>query len=346
MIPKRSLVTGAVVKQRNLLVNRRVCRCLSLGFCSPVRATLKDLRPLPEQREQPASDPLLRLITATHALVLSISILAGVWIAPPVAVANNVRLADVENPELRAGIQAATSGEYTKAELIFTRILTEDPSLASVWSNLGNVHMSQGRAKQAFDDYTRAVQLAPDAPVPYLNRAIALEELGLQLEREGLPAEALVRWREALADCDSAIARDAREFAAWFNKGNVELRLHDYDAALSCFSTAADLAPGIAGYRLRAAQLLFQVGNTEGAVRTVKGVLRKNPNYAEAHSTLAAMLWSQGQLAAAEGQLEAALDLGGRWRDAGWVAANTRWPPRLEEALQRLLDISTTLPIV
>ncbi|EFJ52362.1 hypothetical protein VOLCADRAFT_86720 [Volvox carteri f. nagariensis] len=238
-----------------------------------------------------------------------------------------------------AGIQAATRGEYAKAEVIFARMLSEDPSLASVWSNLGNVHMSQGRAKQAFDDYTRAVQLAPDAPVPYLNRAIALEELGLQLAREGHVEEAGARWREALADCDSAISRDVREFAAWFNKGNVELRLEDYEAALGCFSTAADLAPGIAGYRLRAAQLMYQVGNSEGAVRAVKGVIRKNPNYAEAHTTLAAMLWSQGQLAAAEGQLEAALELGGRWRDEGWLAANTRWPPKLEAAMKRLLDI-------
>ena len=65
-------------------------------------------------------------------------------------------------------------------------------------------------------------------------------------------------------------------------QGNVELRLQQYDAALSCFSTAADLAPGIAGYRLRAAQLLYQVGAVDGAVRTVKGVLRRNPTYAGA----------------------------------------------------------------
>ncbi len=42
-------------------------------------------------------------------------------------------------------------------------------------------------------------------------------------------------------------------------QGNVQLRLTDYDAAYSAFSRAADLAPGIAGYRLRAGQLQFQV---------------------------------------------------------------------------------------
>ncbi|GLC41189.1 hypothetical protein PLESTB_001528700 [Pleodorina starrii] len=334
----RSLHTAA--KSRGLLRHRRICSHALSGVRSPQTARNNYCdEPLSAHHVNPASDQLKRLLAAANALVLSVAMLGGTWLSPPAAFGNNVRLADVESPELRAGLQAATSGEFAKAEVIFSRILAEDPSLASVWSNLGNVHMSQGRAKQALDDYTRAVQLAPEAPVPYLNRAIALEELGLQLEREGRPAEAGDRWQEALADCDSAIARDAKEFAAWFNKGNVELRLRDYDAALRCFSTAADLAPGIAGYRLRAAQLAYQVGDVEGAVRTVKGVLRKNPRYAEAHTTLAAMLWGQGQLAAAEGQLEAAMDLGGRWRDAGWVAANTRWPPELSRALQRLLDI-------
>lgn len=261
---------------------------------------------------------------------------------PPRAMAENVRLADVENPELRAGIQAATQGEFAKAELIFSRILSENPTQASVWSNLGNVHMSQGRAQQAFVDYSRAVELAPYAPVPYLNRAIALEELGLQAAAEGRSGDAQERWLEALADCDSAIERDAKEFAAWFNKGNVQLRLTDYDAAYSAFSRAADLAPGIAGYRLRAGQLQFQVGDVQGSLRTVKGVLRKNPNYAEAHTTLAAILWSTGQEAAAEGQLEAALELGGRWRDMAWVQENTRWPPALETAMKQLVDIAST----
>jgi hypothetical protein len=42
-------------------------------------------------------------------------------------------------------------------------------------------------------------------------------------------------------------------------QGNVELRLGDFLAARDSFSQAADLAPGIAGYRLRAGQLAFEV---------------------------------------------------------------------------------------
>ena len=52
-----------------------------------------------------------------------------------------------------------------------------------------------------------------------------------------------------LQDCNLAIERDSKEFAAWFNKGNALARLQDYSGALQSYRTAADLAPGIAGYR-------------------------------------------------------------------------------------------------
>ena len=40
---------------------------------------------------------------------------------------------------------------------------------------------------------------------------------------------------------------DPKEFAAWFNKGNLQVRLGDFKSALASYTTAADLAPGISG---------------------------------------------------------------------------------------------------
>lgn len=59
--------------------------------------------------------------------------------------------------------------------------------------------------------------------------------------------------------------------------------LAQYADALESFREAADLAPGIAGYRLREAQLLFQNAKSDEAVRMTKGVVRRNPNYAGLH---------------------------------------------------------------
>ncbi len=60
------------------------------------------------------------------------------------------------------------------------------------------------------------------------------------------------------------------------------MRLGQFEEAEASFSRAADLAPGIAGYRLRQAQLAFQNGHTQRAVQLMQGVARKNPQYAGA----------------------------------------------------------------
>ena len=61
------------------------------------------------------------------------------------------------------------------------------------------------------------------------------------------PSEVLM---VGMQDCDRAVERDDHEFAAFFNRGNVEMRLREYKQALEDFRMAADLAPGISGTSL------------------------------------------------------------------------------------------------
>ena len=53
-----------------------------------------------------------------------------------------------------------------------------------------------------------------------------------------------------------------------------------FSNALAAYSRAADLAPGIAGYRLREAELLFQNDRAHDADVMMRGVVRKSPSYA------------------------------------------------------------------
>jgi tetratricopeptide (TPR) repeat protein len=98
--------------------------------------------------------------------------------------------------------------------------------------------------------------------------------------------QALGRFEEAINDCKSAIEKDPevcftfiiyffphiyyewlnwfynfmlQEYAAWFNLGNVDARINKFDDALVAYKRASLLAPGIAGYRLKEALILFQV---------------------------------------------------------------------------------------
>ena len=127
--------------------------------------------------------------------------------------------------------------------------------------------------------------------------------------------------------------------------------------ALEAFAEAADLAPGLPGYRLREATTMFQVAvdneeagtkpspsssssaSVAAARRLAAGVARKNPRYAEARAALAAMSWRSGDVSAAEGALNSAVGLEGEWRKPGHAAKVTRWPPRLVESYEKLLAI-------
>jgi tetratricopeptide (TPR) repeat protein len=280
------------------------------------------------------------LVSLRHFLLGAAAAAALALAPPPPCLAENVRLQDVESPTLRAGLEAATSGRLDAAERLFQVYLQEAPDSASGYSNLGNVHLQQGLAVQAEADFTRAIDLWPSAPVPYLNRAIAREQLGVDALDDGDPAAAAALWARAIADCDAAIERDPAEFAAWFDKGNVELRTADFPAALDSFRRAADLAPGLAGYRLRYATLLFQTGDPGGAAQQMRGLCRKYGNYGEAHAALAAVEWAAGRRAAAEEALVRAADVDPAWADGREVRRATRWPPKLYDAYEALLTIN------
>lgn len=298
-------------------------------------------------------------IITRKAFLASIASLCCATITSSAARAENVRLRDVQSPALQAGLRAATEGRWADAERLFQVVLAEEPNLGSVWSNLGNVHLEQGRLELALRDYTRAVELAPKAPVPYVNRALAHESLALQGTKGGAVYQCELQ--AALDDLSIAIQLDPSEFTAYFNRGrwargvladedgghhhtpgNVLMRLDDFDAASSSFTAAADLAPGIAGYRLRAATLYYQTGDTARALNTVRGVLRKNPRYPEAHLVMAAMLWGEGERALAEEEYAVATSLDGEL-GAGMddVRRVTLWPPKLYEALARFRSFSS-----
>ena len=175
----------------------------------------------------------------------------------------------------------------------------------------------------------------------------------LRKHKSGIPADELLL-ASAADDARQASLLDSKEFAAFYDLGNILERQGDFVGALGAFTEAADLAPGLPGYRLREATSMFQVAvdseeagslpassaaSFTKARRLVEGVARKNPRYAEARAALAAMHWKAGDVAAAEGALDSAVGLEGEWRKPGHAAKATRWPPRLVEAYERLLAI-------
>lgn len=56
---------------------------------------------------------------------------------------------------------AANDGRFDDAERFFQIVLNDNHDSASAWSNLGNVHLSLGRPKDASQEFSKAIALAP-----------------------------------------------------------------------------------------------------------------------------------------------------------------------------------------
>lgn len=336
------------------------------------------------------SSSSFRASSLAAALALSASFLFSSSYPPP-SLAENVRVEDVKSPALRAGLEAANERRWADAERLFKAFLVEEPDSASGLSNLANVELSTGRPQRALEHLDRAVELAPRAAVPRMNRALAKEALAVATaavkskgrsegggDRDAAAASSSSSSNDdnsesaseqqllasAAEDARAASLLDPKEFAAFYDLGNILERQRDFEGALAAFTEAADLAPGLPGYRLREAASMFQVAvdneekgggggprptaaaaaaaataSVAKARKLVAGVTRKNPRYAEAKAVLAAMSWEVGDVSAAEDALNSAVGLEGEWRKPGFAERSTRWPPRLVEAYERLLAI-------
>lgn len=281
--------------------------------------------------------PLARVAAAVAAALVAASAPSFVTLTPP-AHAENVRVEDVDDATLRAGLVAANDGAWTVAEAAFRTVLAKNGPSPSVLSNLASVRLQQGKAAAALADADAAVALAPDAPAVRVVRALAHEALALEAAAKGDQAGARSHLADALAGTDAALAVDKTDFTALFDRGNILQRMERFGDAEAAYGAAADQAVGLIGYRSRHAHLQFQNGKPDAAARELRGVVRRAPTYAEARAALAAVAWASGDVGAAEAQLAAASSIDAGWGGKGAVDG-TRRPPSLRDAYERLVEI-------
>lgn len=65
-------------------------------------------------------------------------------------------------------------------------------------------------------------------------------------------------------------------------------------------------------------------------------------DHAEAQAALAAVEWVSGQQGKAEEHFDKALSLDPRWRRMEFIKQQTRWPPRLYDAMEKFLAIAAS----
>ena len=138
----------------------------------------------------------------------------------------------------------------------------------------------------ALEHLDSAVELAPDWPLIYRTRAVVLLRKGM--------------YDEGRAELDRALRLDDQAIAAWYNRGLLNLRLRNLDAAVVDLRRATDLAPDNAQVvgTLEAAEMALrreQSGEAPPPTEAGTGSTTADLYYVEGRETMTSPLDERGQ---------------------------------------------------
>ncbi|MDJ1170147.1 tetratricopeptide repeat protein [Roseofilum sp. BLCC_M154] len=201
------------------------------------------------------------------------------WLTLAVVVTPQATIAQTIDELWKQGNAAQSAGNYAQAELIWLRVIREDPDNSGAHINLGNALRNQGKLTEAVQSYRRALQLDPEF-------AGAHNNLGNALRDQGKLTEAEQSYRRALQlDPEFAGAHNNLGLALR-QQGKLPEAVQSYRRALSLPdekatpASAHTLAHNALGYALQ------QQGDLQGAIAEYKKSLQIDPNFVAAQNNL------------------------------------------------------------
>lgn len=222
--------------------------------------------------------------------------------------------------------------EFAQAEIIWTKLINLNDQNAAAFSNRGNCRTSQGKFKEAVEDFDRAIALSPEEPDPQLGKGVALE--GIQDYRGALGAY-------KKANQLSMEKYKTADAVALNNMGNAHGALGEWEVAFLYYKKASDMDSHFVFALANEALAQFQLGNDDdGAVKTMRFLTRKYPQFGDMHAATAMALWDTGKRSQAEDEWFKAVQADARYEDISWVRNIRRWPPRLVRILENFRGLT------
>ena len=236
--------------------------------------------------------------------------------------------------ELRRANAALQEGKLGEAESMARDVRARDPRNAFGAIVLANVHMEQGRYRDAIVSYQAYLELAPASADAHHRIAICYSRLG-DVDR-------------ALVQDAAALAIDPRAAEARLLRGGLLAARGRTDEAIRELDAAVEIDPGNATFRVGLARVLITARRYAEAEAQLGKAIELKPFSPAAHAANGALLAAQGQAERAvaafqrsleldEGQDDVRLDLARTLDDVGRVAA-------AQAEYQRLADGRETPP--
>lgn len=208
---------------------------------------------------------------------------------------------------------------YEEARLSLSLALAETPNLVRALLLRADSHRGLGNIRLAIDDYSRAIEIEPDNPEFYADRARFYEQLGELLLAikdvnraialgPHLNRSLLFRSRllarngqhdDAQKDLEKALELTPSSEVDWISRALAQLQ-NDINAALSDLDQAIRMNPrSTAALQNKAYIQAELLGETEDAVETLTLILEIDPEYEMARGGRCVLLSRLGQVDAA-----------------------------------------------
>jgi len=146
--------------------------------------------------------------------------------------------------------------EYKSAIETLNEHLAANPRDGVAYNNRGLAHSEVGEHEAAFRDFGKAIEHAPDDPIPYMNRA------DLLMRHKPRP-----KFHEAIGDFDKAIALHPNDPTFHRRRAHACLAADKLRDALASFDRAIALDPNFGQTYVERAELYAKLGDAAGAER-------------------------------------------------------------------------------
>jgi len=243
------------------------------------------------------------------------------WFTLAVVVTPQATIAQTIDELSKQGKAAQNAGNYAQAELIWLRVLREQPDNAIAYYNLGIALRNQGKLMEAVQSYRRALELNPQYAIAYNN-------LGIVLYDQGKLMEAVESYRRAI-ELNPQLA------IAYLNLGNALRDQGKLMEAVESYRRAIELNPQFAIAYNNLGNALYYQGKLTEAVESYGRALELNPQYATAYLNLGNVLRDQNKLTEAVESYRHAIELNPQFATAYYNLGNVlRDQNKLMEAVE------------
>ena len=142
--------------------------------------------------------------------------------------------------------------------------------LASAWAHRGEAYARKGMAKEATENFTRAIQTKPDLKFAWMGRGMAR-----LVER---------RFDDAIADYSTAIKLDPKDMSAYVERGYAYLVKNEPKRAIQDFTKALQIHPANISALNNRGLAYGKLGQYERAIADYAAAIQINPLYALAYN--------------------------------------------------------------